>query len=77
MGAGAAVGGASAWSAEGVWALTGTPGMIAGRSLALRLGAPSRPLPGPGFGREHAMEANEMGPWTGNQGGESLQRLRF
>ncbi len=34
--AGAAVGGASAWSAEGVWALTGTPGMIAGRSLALR-----------------------------------------
>ncbi|MGH9962497.1 MAG: hypothetical protein ACREBC_36180, partial [Pyrinomonadaceae bacterium] len=33
--AGAAVGGASAWSAEGVWALTGTSGMTS-RRLALR-----------------------------------------
>ena len=36
MGAGAAGGGGSAWSAEGVLALTGTFGMISGRNLALR-----------------------------------------
>jgi hypothetical protein len=38
--AGAAAGGASEWSAEGVWALTGTVGMISGRSLALGASTP-------------------------------------
>ena len=36
MGAGGAGGGTSAWSAEGVSTLTGTFGMMSGRSLALR-----------------------------------------
>jgi hypothetical protein len=40
MGAGTAEGGASACSAEGVLALTGTPGMISGRSLALGASTP-------------------------------------
>jgi hypothetical protein len=30
----------------------------------------------PRVGCEHAMEADEMEPWTGNQGGESLQKLQ-
>ena len=38
--AGAAAGGASEWSAEGVWALTGTVGMNSGRSLALGANTP-------------------------------------
>jgi len=33
-------------------------GTIAERCLPCILGAPSRPLPGPGSGREHAMEAD-------------------
>ena len=72
MEAGAAGGGTSAWSAEGVLALTGTFGTMSGRSVALRLGAPSTPLPGPGFGRK----ADEMQPRTGNQRGESLYEFQ-
>ncbi len=40
------------------------------------LGAPSRPLPGPGFGREHAMEADQMQPWTRNERGQALHELQ-
>jgi len=40
IGAGAAGGGASAWSAEWVLALTGTFGIMLGRNLALRASTP-------------------------------------
>ena len=71
-----AAGGASAWSAEGVWALTGTPGKPGpGRSPAWR------PEDGMTSGRSLALGAST--PWKrmrwsrgrGNQGGESLQKL--
>ncbi len=50
----------SAWSAEGVLALTGRFGMISGRSLALRPRRAKQAPPWPGFGREHAMETDEI-----------------
>ena len=56
MGSGAAGGGTSPWSAEGVLALTGTFGMMSRRSLAL-------------VRREHAMKADQMQPGTGNERG--------
>ncbi len=60
IGAGGAGGGTSAWSAEGVLALTGRFGMISGRSLALRPRRAKQAPPWPGFGREHAMETDEI-----------------
>ena len=76
MRTGAAAGGASAWSAEGVWVLTGTLGKPGpARSPAWRpedgmiSGAVS-------VGREHAMEADEMQPWTRDKRGQALHELQ-
>jgi hypothetical protein len=60
--AGAAEGGASACSAEGVLALSGTRGMISGRSLALGASTPWKRIRG--------------NRGTGNKCGEALHKLQ-
>jgi hypothetical protein len=40
------------------------------------LGAPSRPLLGPGFRCEHAMEADQMQAWTGDKRSQALHQLQ-
>ena len=51
-------------------------GMMSGRSLALRPRRAKQAPPWPGFGRKHAMEADQMQPRTGNQRGESLYEFQ-
>ena len=73
---GAEAGGASAWSAEGVLALTGAlgmPGPRAARDVACLVPRGSNDLGTQlGIGREDAMEADEMQPWTGDKRGQAL-----
>ncbi len=72
MGAGAAGGGTSAWSAD-VLALTGRFGTMSGRSLALRPRRAKQALPGPGFGREHAM----TNPFGTDLDREATRRVKY